>query len=387
VALMAGRPPGLTHALMTALLAVILAVWAYGVGRVPAATDQADFGQFYRSVLDFREGKPMYGPVVQGDRVVYNLNPPHFHLLVVPFTYLSPPTAFWLWLLAGLASLLLVLLAQIRWWRDEQGHSWALVLFAWTFATPMTESVFVTGAPVWILLPLVWGAWQADRRGRPELSGLLLGLTASVKPFLLVFLPWMVWRRMWTGVAAFLFSGAAWVVTGISVFGLESYSLWIDALRTSPAWGWGQLNASLWAPISRAFTPNPYWQSVRLPASPFLIWGVLVTIVLAVTYASLRDRHLPIDLGWSRLLVAALLTSTLGWIYYLWWLWPIANVWRNRPFSWAAVLALTVPPVFLFRGQPSLFMTLTVACTYTWGLAFLWLDLIVARRTRVEAVA
>lgn len=382
------RPRALTHALLTALLTVILAIWAYGVGRVPASTDQADFGQFYRSVRDFRSGEPMYKPVVQGDRVVYNLNPPHFHLLVVPFSYFSPSTAFWLWLLTGLTSLLLVLLAQIRWWRDEQqGHSWALVLFAWTFATPMTESVFVTGAPVWILLPLVWGAWQADRRGLPVQSGALLGLAASVKPFLLVFLPWMLWRRMWGGVAAFLLAAGVWIMAGVAVFGLDSYALWVDALRTSPSWGWGQLNASLWAPISRAFMPNPHWQSVHLPAPPLLIWGVIVTIVLLATYASLRDRSLPIDLGWSRLLVVALLTSTLGWIYYLWWLWPIASVWRNRALSWAAVAALTVPPVYLFRGQPSLFMTLTVACTYTWGLAFLWLDLIVARPARVEAVA
>jgi Glycosyltransferase family 87 len=357
-----------------AIFTIALAVDAYVLGRAPAATDQADFGQFYRAVHAIRQGLPMYPPLFQGDRVVYNLNPPHFHLLVLPLAPLDAATAFWVWTALGIATLALIVALQTHaWLAGLEDKAPALLLLAWLFVTPITGAVLVTGAPVWVLLPLVWGAWQSERRGWNALAGILLGLAASVKLFLLVFVPWLVWRREWRGLCAFVAAAAAWFVAGFLVFGARSYEQWGTALGRSSEWGWGQLNGSVWALASRAMMPNPHWASLTLPFSPLVVWAIASCAILSITYASLRSTE--VDTAWARLLVAALLTSTLGWIYYAWWLIPVATVWRGRTLSWAALLALTVPPQWLFAGQPSVLLTVTLASVYTWGLLALWADL------------
>jgi hypothetical protein len=365
-----------------AAFTIALSVDAYVLGRGPATTDQADFGQFYRAIHAARHGASMYGPLVQGDRVVYNLNPPHFHLLVLPLADLDAATAFWVWTALGIAALVLIVgLQSHAWLAGLQDKAPALLLLAWLFVTPITGAVLVTGAPVWVLLPLVWGAWQLERRGRYVPSGVLLGLVASVKPFLLVFVPWLLWRRRWRGLVSFVFAAAAWFTVGLAMFGAHSYAQWVDALARSSAWGWGQLNASVWGLTSRALTPNPHWDNVSAPLSPFFIWAVVACLILTTTYVSLRSAD--VDTAWARLLVAACLTSTLGWIYYVWWLFPVAKVWQGRTLSWAALFALTVPPQWLFMGQPSLLLSFTLASVYTWGLVTLWADLMRSAAWRI----
>jgi hypothetical protein len=141
------------------------------------------------------------------------------------------------------------------------------------------------------------------------------------------------------------------------------------------------LNGSIWALASRAMMPNPHWASLTLPLSPLVVWAVVSCAILSITYASFRSTD--VDAAWARLLVAALLTSPLGWIYYAWWLIPLATVWRGRTLSWAALLALTVPPQWLFVGQPSLLLSFTLASVYTWGLVALWADLMRSAAWRI----
>ena len=57
-----------------------------------------DFGKFYYSARLFLDGQDMYGPspateIPVGEtetRQFLNMNPPHFHLLILPFALLSP---------------------------------------------------------------------------------------------------------------------------------------------------------------------------------------------------------------------------------------------------------------------------------------------------------
>jgi len=90
-----------------------------------------------------------------------------------------------------------------------------------------------------------------------------------------------------------------------------------------------------------------------------------------------------VDLACLLLLLGAILSSPLGWVYYL----PLAlgpllgilwhGTWRSlsRPML-AVVVVLAagfyVPQEEAASGQPSAVMTLTVASAYFWSLAAVW---------------
>src|SRR5688572_20635915 len=64
-----------------------------------------DFGKFYYSTRLFLEGQDMYGvspatgiEVAENEvRQFWNMNPPHFHLLLLPLARLPPIPAFAVW--------------------------------------------------------------------------------------------------------------------------------------------------------------------------------------------------------------------------------------------------------------------------------------------------
>src|SRR5262245_52955961 len=77
-----------------------------------------DFGKFYYSAQAFLAGTNMYAPnpatnprfVEAPDVQFLNMNPPHFHLLVLPLAMLPAQRAVTIWLGASLTALVVSLL-------------------------------------------------------------------------------------------------------------------------------------------------------------------------------------------------------------------------------------------------------------------------------------
>lgn len=370
------------------VLAVGLAADAIYLASGPVAAGATDFHQFHDSANAWIGGEPMYRPVPQGDRVVFNLNPPHFHLLILPFAALPVAAGFAVWMAASIACLMSVLWQLIpRWFAGLREPLWPMVMLAWIFVTPVTGAVLVTGAPVWILLPLVYAAWQAHRGGRLATAGLLVGVLASLKLFLLLLLPWFLLRREWKSLTVAGLTFVTAFLAGSAVFGLRAYADWIGAIRSGEGWSWGQLNGSMAAIAARAFADTPYWAPLTTDAPAWPIWGMLAVGVLVVTAYHLRRQ--PVDRGWPLVLTTAFLVNPLSWIYYTWWLAPFAFV---RPRGWlgpAGAALLTVPPWLLFAAQPSSLATLTLSAAYVWGFFCLWLSYLNTREHRgtVDAAA
>ena len=357
-----------------------LAVDGWILTREPLATGLTDFHQFFQSTEAWRSGAPMYTAVAQGDRVVYNLNPPHFHFLILPLLALSTPQAFAVWTLAGIACLAAVLWRILpEWFARLREPLWPVALFGWLFVTPVTAAVLVTGAPVWVLLPLLWAARSAHRKRSLLRAGILLGVLASIKPFLLLLLPWLALRREWRVVAACTGVLLAAIGIGLVAFGFHAYVDWWHGVRASEGWAWGQLNASLAALTSRSFSTTPYWTPLSTALPAWTIWMILVVAVLVVTAQQIGTISL--DRGWPLLIATALLVNPLGWIYYIWWLIPLLI---GRPIG-AVTLAgfalLTVAPWAIFAGQPSVLLTVTLAASYVWGLLLVWAGLLVEPAT------
>src|SRR5262245_54885499 len=132
-----------------------------------------DFGKFYYSTRLFLDGQDMYGPSPATEipvsetesRQFLNMNPPHFHLLILPFAILSPANALALWAVVNLIALFLSLRAIAR----ELHIEWTRRRLMWTAVAVIlcsaTGTVVVTGQLTFLLLLPVTFAWKAARQG------------------------------------------------------------------------------------------------------------------------------------------------------------------------------------------------------------------------------
>jgi hypothetical protein len=388
------------------LWAVVAIVWvAYGLVYVrmirmaladPAHTDFTIFYYTSRMVLD---GQPMYGtsPATYGVAWPFphlgNLNPPHLQALLLPLGYLSYSHALLAWVLVNLACLAGALAVIGR----ALGLAWSWPRFwlwgALVIASSAFTTVAVTGELTFLLmLPFTLG-WRAWRSERWVAAGAWLGACASAKLFVLMYLPWLIWRRRWRGAAAFVLAAALAFAIGLAVFGLASYQQWVSTL-SSATWAWMPMNASWNGFVTRVV----HGGTGVLPLIPRLEALRATMAAIAVIFAvgafvstrgsGARDRNFLV------LLLGALLTSPLGWVYYLpLGLGPLLGVLApalrgpglaalgrgSLALGIAGVLALYVPQELTLRGQPSGLATLTIASTYFWAVLSLWLAAATAR--------
>jgi hypothetical protein len=361
----------------------------------------SDFTIFYYTSRLVRDGLPMYGEsparygVVWGFDHLGNLNPPQLQLFTLPLAWLSFDRALIAWItLSGccLAASLVVIVRtlHLRW-------SWRAALITGAVVLPLAAftSVMSTCELTFVLMLPFTLAWRAWREGRWRSAGAWLGLCASAKIFLLLFLGWLIIRRRWGAVLSFVAALVATVLIAAIAFGASAYRLWVATL-SDVFWWWMPMNASWQGFLSRTLEGGPELAAMLRPFTfvhPVTIALTTFFVVLAVIVA-LRSRWETPDRQVTSLFLAALLMSPLGWVYYL----PMASGpvlgWVGAGRDWqgirqagreAVVLGLVgfaflyVPPDALLSGQPSGLATATIASAYFWGVLFLWLSTLWAR--------
>src|SRR6266571_2823872 len=252
-----------------------LVVWNALLFYTMAQHHMTDFGTFYYSAVTFLQGQDMYGPSAAtlagvGGLIQHfgNMNPPHFHLLLLPLALLPAGLALALWSVASLLSLV----ASSRLIVREVGleltpWQWRLgVLGLLSFIG--TAGVLLTGQLSLLLLLPITLAWVEARWGRWTHAGVYLGLALSVKPFLLIFMPYLVFRRQFRAAAATGVAASLCFMAGLLVFGVEAHWSWLQAVA-AVNWTWANLNASVFGLLTRALGPSLYYSP--LVTSPNLI--------------------------------------------------------------------------------------------------------------------
>jgi hypothetical protein len=152
------------------------------------------------------------------------------------------------------------------------------------------------------------------------------------------------------------------------------------------------MNGSLAGLLHRTLSSSPFFAPIAVvPTIRIALWGVGITFIAAVTFfVSWQDTSSrAVDRAFAILILAALLISPLGWVYYLWLvLGPMAVIvglgrsgkraiayvpsWLLR----SAGVLLFVPVTATALFQPSVVATATLASVYSWALLLLWLALI-----------
>jgi hypothetical protein len=410
-----GEPPPfsvifkqLTVKVVLPFLAVLLALWNLFVYFCMAVINpRNDFGRAFYSALLFVNGQDMYAsnratPVILDNEsiiLLWNLNPPHSHFLLLPLVWFSADVALAVWCVAntlcGLVALWLIVRELKLQLTDTQRKLAVIFLMAFIGTSTAIITAHLSGV-MFLFLTL---CWLSARRGRWTTAGVWLGVALSIKPFLLFLVPYFLWNRRWKASAAIAATAVACFAIGLLVFGVENHLSWLEKLRTADTWAWLPINGSLRGMLTRSFTQNlDYTAVVDLGESTVKwIWlGIGIPFGLLTFAAAGTDRSpRGVDRAFAILLVGSLFLSPLGWAYYFWLpLGPIvalacdwqrelklqsncsSYLWRRR-FLIAALPGLVLPiQVVLVFHQVGAW-TLTLGSLYCWSLLLLWIALMI----------
>ena len=336
-----------------------------------SAHDWHDFGKFLHSARQFLDGRPMYsGSATLEVGRWLNLNPPHFHFLLLPLTRFPVGVAFSLWC-AGLGAATLVAAAVIV---AETGvhptsEGWVATI-AVTLAWPGVVAALWSGGVGYLLLLPLTLSWREARHGKWGRAGAWLGLAMSWKLFLAVFLPYLAWRDR-RGLLAAIVSALAVTAAGVAVFGVDAYRGWMTMLGEVNWQDW-VFNASLQGILTRALAEpgSPIAFAPRLVLPLWMVGGL--SVWAAAVRRALRAGT---DVAFAVLTLTAVLVSPLGWTHYLVIAaGPAVALWRDRttwlpspalawPLATAAVIGLLWPRPWLPPG----------ASVYFWSLLAAWM--------------
>ena len=336
---------------VSAILLQVYLAFRFGVAT------ESDFAIFQGTTARFLDGSPMYSPEA------VDFTPPVFHVLLLPFAHVDPRVGYLIWTAINVAIACMVFQLVLR----VVPGAWTqrYVIGAWVVNAAGVQMTLRLGQVSWMVALLVTCAWLAARSSRPLVAGAWAGVAIAFKPFLLVAVPVFVVRRQWKSVAACLLTTGASCALSVLLFGREAFVDWLGNLRVvpDPVFATHFLNASWVAFVSRA--NGSYLAGLILSAATIavMLWRVRTT-----------DE----DESWLLLLLAAILASPVGWVYYE----PIligpavalALTGRLKHLRWVA-LTCVVPALGknLFQGGPMI-VALTIGSVYFWGLLTVFLE-------------
>ena len=358
-----------------------------------------DFALFYSDArLAIVERQNPYEPPPtqsQSDtRVRIDLNPPHFLLVLAPLVALDALPALVVWTGLGLVSAAAATRLILRETGLRSGSLAGMGVIGAMVASAPTGALLLSAQVSWLLWWPCSRAWAAARRGHWTTAGALLGVLASLKPFLLVLLPLLAVTRRWRAVVALVLAASACNLIGIVAFGWQTFHAWLVGLGAI-TWSKSVLNASIYGLLERAFSDRraPVWDLAPVAsASPLIypLWILASVIVLSVAVSAVRHARAGADQAdhiFAVGLTAALLVSPVGWIYYHFlFVGPVLSLalterwWATSRFRRVLIVSFAVPlllaPGMLAIGQPNGWLSLTLGSLYFWSLLALWVCIV-----------
>jgi hypothetical protein len=293
------------------VLIVLLAAVALYPSRV--APKMADFEVYWRAGLRAAAGESLYR---SGDGHYQFKYLPGFAVLVSPWTLLPHAAARFAWFMLCVSAVIGLIAASVRLW-PEWRPTWLLVLGTTVVLGKFYAHELVLGQTNAMFGAVIVAAVLALARGREGLAGALIALGVVLKPYGLLFVPWLVLRRQWMSIAT--------VAAGlVSAAGLP---LWRYSATETVA-----LHRQWWSTVRDTTSPNLLsadnvsWLAMYTKwlgddtAWPVRLW-IATGLLATVTFVWLWRLRAP--LGWPERLEVALLllliplVSPQGWDYVL----------------------------------------------------------------------
>ena len=302
----------LALALTTSAIFIKLSLYSANVGRPPGA----DFVQFYSAAILARVSPDrIYDSEAQkevqrrfsarareGIHWPY-LHAPFFTLILIPLSYFSYVTAYWIW--SG-ATLLLYLLSVIVLWRSHAtGQPLLSVALPIACAAPVFFWLITTGQTTAIALFIWTFGFYLFTRNRIFWASFLLGLLFYRAQYLVVLLPLLLLRRMGSAIAGIASSCLMLVVIGGLAFSFHSYAEYVSSVIA-----FSQRITSQAQPLTYYITLYGFFR----PLFPH-VWAITFTILtsaLLVYWLTVMWRNpVPFQSGAFDLQYGMLVTTTL----------------------------------------------------------------------------
>ncbi|NIA24153.1 MAG: DUF2029 domain-containing protein [Gammaproteobacteria bacterium] len=297
-----------------ALVITVLAVVGFAVFATTQLPDAAhgapDFPNYYFGGERFLSGEPVYGPIGENVRVLFDVDgydaypadPPLTVVLLAPLSLLPYTTAWWLF-----AALSVVLLAGVGYATAKEA-GWSR-----TIAVAVGAAMLITSAGRFlllrnhmeaILLLLLFLGWRGVRRGRDIEGGVWWGLAVALKLFpALLIVGLLAMRRTKAAMSAVITAVVASGL-GVAILGWDDTVAFIsDVLPASKQWYGAHGNYSLLS-FGTAVVAEPFGWVLAALGAVGLIWWYW-------------RRAETVDQVWVGGVAAALLISPLSWLNYL----------------------------------------------------------------------
>jgi hypothetical protein len=180
---------------LVACVGVAIAAWLVGA-RV--TRDMADFEVYWTAARRAASAQPLYRAEDGHFQFKYL---PAFAILVAPVGTLPLPTAKWVWF--GISAVLLVALLSLALAlvRHRRKPGWLLVTLTFIVMAKFYGHELVLGQVNLHLAVIVMAALLAIHRGREAVAGGLIAAAIVVKPYAVLFLPWLLARRRPASIA------------------------------------------------------------------------------------------------------------------------------------------------------------------------------------------
>ncbi|MBO0697811.1 MAG: DUF2029 domain-containing protein, partial [Zavarzinella sp.] len=327
-----------------------------------------DFVQEWYSARLWWEGRPPYSsmrgardllPLPPGDAgwaLEWNAHPPGAVLVALPFGRLEFAAALAVWNLASIAALAWSVAAVV----SRLGCR----IPGWAVAPAATA--LVLSAPFWtqvthgqlnlVLLPLVVGAWAADRAGRPVTTGALVGAAALIKLFPAFLLVYFAVTGRWRAAGAGVLAVAAGVILTSAVLGFDVWPTYFGrVLPNTQEFARAWSNASLPGWWLKLFDPAMPWPPFRpwpvVRSHGIAVFGALLSAGAVTALLGWRSRAVTADRGFAAAVVAMLLVSPVTWEHaFLLLLLPIAVLSGDVPPGKARAAFVLVLAVLASSG-------------------------------------
>jgi Glycosyltransferase family 87 len=292
---------------LTAFLTA-LAIWVF---VYKAAPKMPDFEVYWKAASRAARAELLYRPTDGHYQFKYL---PAFAVLAIPLGRMPLSTAEIVWFATSVALLVTLLALAVRLPVERRKPvRWLVVLTVLAFGKFYAQEL-VLGQVNILFAVIATAAFLAMRSGREVSAGALVALGIVIKPYAVLFLPWLVARRRLPSVVSATVGLAVVLVLPAVLYGWEGNSAlhreWWRTVSETTAPNLSLYdNVSLAAMYFRWFGPGPLSRRLALGTAALLL------SLVALVFIGRRGIAFPEGVEGAMLLTLMPLLSPQGWHY------------------------------------------------------------------------
>jgi hypothetical protein len=305
-----GLPAGARTAkaglLAAAGLAALAALFAF-----KAAAKMPDFEVYWRAGVRAHAAEPLYREADEHFQFKYL---PAFAVLCIPAGLLPLTASKAVWFTLSVALIPLLIAFSLTLPPEQRRPPWLLATLTFLLMAKFFGHEVILGQVNLLFAVVVVCAVRALIDRRSVAAGLLIALAVVIKPYAVLFLPWLLAQREWRASLAAAAGLAAALMLPMAIYG---------------AHGTVALHLAWWQTVTGSTAPNllnadnvslaamfAKWFGVgRAAALPAAVSGAVLLVLAAAVVAMRRGVSAPAGLEAAMLLTLIPMLSPQGWDY------------------------------------------------------------------------